>query len=68
MTRFAATMANKIWADQENGSTTATFFFNLEQFPNIPQFCLGKELKVQINLDAIDTPVKWSDCAWQPPK
>ena len=68
MTRFAAVMANKIWAEQEEGSTETKFFFTLEKFPEVKQFCIGKELKIQIDLDPIETPVTWSSCVWQPTK
>ena len=67
MTRFAATMTNKIWVDIEEGSTASTFYFTLDKFPNVPIFNLGQELKVRIDLTPIDTPVTWDSCDWQPP-
>lgn len=68
MTRFAAIMANKIWEDQEAGLDNTKFFFTLEKFPEVKQFCIGKELRIQVDLEPIDTPVTWSSCVWQPTK
>lgn len=67
MTRFAATMTNRIWGDIEDGSTASTFYFTLDKFPDVPIFALGQELKVRIDLNAIDTAVTWDSCEWQPP-
>ena len=67
MTRFAATITNKIWVDVEDGRTETSFFFTLDKFPNVPIFNLGQEVKVRIDLDPMETPVTWDSCEWQPP-
>lgn len=67
MTRIAATMTNHIWERQEDGETGTEFFFTIDKYTHIPMFGIGEQLRVVINLDAIDTPVKWTDCVWQPP-
>lgn len=68
MTRFAATMTNRIWESQEDGSKETSYFFTLEKFPEVPILNLGKVLKIQIDLLPTDTPVEWTACVWQPSK
>jgi len=68
MTRFAATMTNRIWASQEDGEKDTSYYFTLEKFPDVPIFNLGKELKIQVDLLPTDTPVEWTACVWQPSK
>ena len=66
MTRIAASITNYIWARQEEGETGTEFYFTLNKYPDIPLLGIGEELRIVINLDPIDTPVKWADCVWQP--